>query len=90
MEIALYQLMLRRRHNDVLSANRFQISVEYQNPSAEDRGDIFEELAPKGLVGCKEFSLRARLPNAWQVRRPVDFNRPVGLGPNECCTVTEG
>jgi hypothetical protein len=33
--------------------------------AADNRADLFEELAPGSLVGRKKFSLRARLADAW-------------------------
>jgi hypothetical protein len=50
-------------------------------------GDILEELAPCGLIGPKK---RTRLPDAWLVRRPANFEWLVGAAPNRCCPVTEG
>src|SRR5262245_65024618 len=64
------RLMLRRRHDDIVSANRIQISVDNQDHAADDRADLFEEIAPGSLVGRKKLSLGTRLPDAWQLRRP--------------------
>ena len=82
--------MLRRRHDDVACANRLQISIDNQDHAAEDRADLFEELAPYSLVGRKKFSPRARLADTWQLRQPANFERLVGAAPNESCAVAEG
>jgi hypothetical protein len=83
-------LMPRRRHNEFVSANGLQISVYNENSLAENRGDLFEKGAARDLVGRKKFSLRARLADAWLVRRPANFEGLVGVTPNECCPVPEG
>ena len=82
--------MLRRRHDDFVSANRLQISIDDCYYAADDHSQLFEELPPRGLIRGKKFSLRPSLADAWLVRRPANFEGPVGTTPNERCAVTEG
>src|SRR5262249_4153594 len=51
--------------------------VNDHQAQAGQRRDLFIEVAPRGLVGCKEFALRSAMTNARNVGRP--FNPAQGI-----------